>query len=44
MIKINRYKTLSQAMTRLSHNKRKKSFDKQKMIGKKVVLTNGGSL
>jgi len=32
MIKINRYKTLSKAMTRLSHNGRKTSFDKKKML------------
>ena len=38
MIKLNRYKTLSQAKSRLSHNRRKKSFDKKKMLNINEVL------
>jgi hypothetical protein len=38
MIKLNRYKTLSQAKSRLSHNRRKKSFDEKKMLNINEVL------
>jgi hypothetical protein len=38
MIKLNRYKTLSQTTSRLSHNRRKKSFDKKKMLNINEVL------